>query len=57
MIISLSRYECNDDIVNVKYGYTISFTLCVIIDAAHECCEENESKESILIPTVTTNLK
>ena len=33
------------------------YTLCVIVDATHECREEYESKKSVLIPTIATNLK
>ena len=46
----------NDRIYKKKSGFTI-FTLSVIVYAAHECCEEYKSEESILILTVTTNLK
>ena len=33
------------------------YTLRVIVDATHECREEYESKKSVLIPTIATNLK
>ena len=44
--------------VAINYLNTLRlYTLCVIVDATHECREEYESKKSVLIPTIATNLK